>query len=215
MVRGLELFRDHFKGLDDAYVLIGGVASQLAMAEAGLDFRATKDLDIVLCVEVLDDRFIREFWEFINAAGYAQSESASGGNTYYRFQRPADNAYPAMLELFSRRPDRVILPEGMALTPIPTDSDVPSLSAILLDDTYYIWIMAGRRRIDGISAIGAEHLIPLKARAYLDLRDRKRRDDAVDSRDVRKHRNDVVRLEHAACTALTLQEPTGLAVTSA
>jgi hypothetical protein len=37
----------------DQYVLIGGTAATLAMEEAGLEFRATKDLDIVLYIEAL------------------------------------------------------------------------------------------------------------------------------------------------------------------
>ena len=48
MVKGLDVFRGHFAGYEDQYVLIGGTAATLAMAEAGLEFRATKDLDIVL-----------------------------------------------------------------------------------------------------------------------------------------------------------------------
>lgn len=48
MVKGLDIFRQHFAAVADQYVLIGGTAATLAMEEAGLDFRATKDLDIVL-----------------------------------------------------------------------------------------------------------------------------------------------------------------------
>ena len=51
MVRGLDLFREHFKDFADRYVLIGGTACDLIMSEVGLQFRATKDLDIVLCIE--------------------------------------------------------------------------------------------------------------------------------------------------------------------
>ena len=48
MVRGLDVFREHFTGHADQFVLIGGTAATLAMEEAVLEFRATKDLDIVL-----------------------------------------------------------------------------------------------------------------------------------------------------------------------
>jgi hypothetical protein len=48
MVRGLDLFRDYFKDYTDKYILIGGTACDLAMGSMGLNFRATKDLDIVL-----------------------------------------------------------------------------------------------------------------------------------------------------------------------
>ena len=54
MVRGLDLFREHFAAFKDRYVLIGGTASFLALEEAGIEFRATKDLDIVLCIEAFD-----------------------------------------------------------------------------------------------------------------------------------------------------------------
>ncbi|RZB30108.1 MAG: hypothetical protein SRB1_02388 [Desulfobacteraceae bacterium Eth-SRB1] len=46
MVRGLDLFRDYFKDYTDKYILIGGTACDLAMESMGLNFRATKDLDI-------------------------------------------------------------------------------------------------------------------------------------------------------------------------
>jgi len=40
------------------------------MEEAGLGFRATKDLDIVLSVETLDVSFVRAFWEFVRTGKY-------------------------------------------------------------------------------------------------------------------------------------------------
>lgn len=42
MVRGLEIFRNHFAGYANQFILIGGTAATLTMAEAGLEFRATK-----------------------------------------------------------------------------------------------------------------------------------------------------------------------------
>lgn len=48
MVRGLDLFRDWFAAYTDQYLLIGGTAASLTMEDAGLPYRATKDLDIVL-----------------------------------------------------------------------------------------------------------------------------------------------------------------------
>ena len=71
MVRGLDLFREHFKDFADRYVLIGGTACDLIMSEVGLQFCATKVLDIVLCIESVDPEFARAFWAF--AAGERQS----------------------------------------------------------------------------------------------------------------------------------------------
>ena len=67
MVTGLDLFRNHFASHRDQYVLIGGVAAALVMEDAGLEFRATKDLDVVLVVEMLDAAFVDRFWKFIRA----------------------------------------------------------------------------------------------------------------------------------------------------
>jgi hypothetical protein len=68
MVRGLNRFRERFAGYEDRYVLIGGAAVDVAMDAAGLEFRVTKDLDIVLHVQSLDVDFARVFWAFIGAA---------------------------------------------------------------------------------------------------------------------------------------------------
>lgn len=57
MVKGLDVFAAYFAGDEARYVLIGGVATHLVLDEAGLATRATKDLDIVLCVEALDAAF--------------------------------------------------------------------------------------------------------------------------------------------------------------
>lgn len=53
MVKGIEIFRQHFQDYEKHYKLIGGVACSLLMDEAGLDFRATQDFDIVIIMEFL------------------------------------------------------------------------------------------------------------------------------------------------------------------
>ncbi|MDO8835069.1 MAG: hypothetical protein Q7V01_05710 [Vicinamibacterales bacterium] len=195
MVKGLDLFRQHFADYADQYVLIGGTAATLAMENAGLDFRATKDLDIVLHVEALNAAFGATFWTFVEQGHYEiRQASDTGRPVHYRFSKPEDHRFPAMLELFSRTPDGIILPEGSRLTPIPLAEAVASLSAILLDEDYYEFIMSGRRESQGLSWVGEDRLIVLKASAWLDLTARQARGEAVDTRDVRKHANDVIRL---------------------
>jgi glutathionyl-hydroquinone reductase len=91
MVKGLDIFRVHFQGYADRYVLIGGTACDIAMTSAGLAFRATKDLDIVLCVEALDAAFVRAFWEFVRLGGYQTQEKSTGQKQFYRFMKPSHN----------------------------------------------------------------------------------------------------------------------------
>jgi len=102
MVIGLESFEEHFADFTDRYVLIGGTACFIQMEEAGLEFRATKDLDIVLHVEALDASFVRAFWEFIKKGGYQNKQKSTGKNIFYRFYAPTNKLFPAMLEFFAR-----------------------------------------------------------------------------------------------------------------
>lgn len=86
MVRGIERFKTHFAPFADRYVLIGGTACSLVMEDVGLEFRATKDLDIVLCVEALDSDFVTAFWEFIREGKYKVQEKSTGQKQFYRFK---------------------------------------------------------------------------------------------------------------------------------
>jgi hypothetical protein len=194
MVTGLDTFAEHFGDYADRYVLIGGAAAWLVLDEAGINPRATRDLDIVLCIEALDAEFAKAFWQFVKEGQYEIQEKSEGSKIFYRFRRPGKDGYPAMLELFSRRPDELVLGEDAHLTPIPIGEDVSSLSAILLEQGYYEFLRAHTREIGGVSVVSEVGLIPLKAKAWLDLSERKADDGKVDSKDVKKHRADVVRL---------------------
>lgn len=195
MVRGLPMFREHFSVHAGEFVLIGGTAASLAMEAVGLEFRATKDLDIVLHVEALTPSFGKAFWRFIEAGKYEiRQASDSGRPVLYRFAKPADDRFPAMLELFCRAPEGIRLGDCGRLAPIPIDEAVASLSAILLEDAYYEFVLSGRREIDGLPWVGEDRLIPLKASAWLDLSDRRAKGEPIDSKDIRKHANDVLRL---------------------
>jgi hypothetical protein len=193
MVKGLPLFREHFKDFTGQYMLIGGTACTVLLESVGMAFRVTKDLDIVLCAEALTDDFFRAFWAFVQAGGYEIRQKNDGKPQLYRFAKPSDSRYPNMLEIFSRKPD-FQLAQGSHLAPIPSDDEAYSLSAILLDDEYYQFIRTGALVLDGITVVEASHLIPLKIRAYLDLYQRKANGEQVDSKSVFKHKNDVLRL---------------------
>jgi hypothetical protein len=196
----------------DQYVLIGGTAASLTMEQAGLSFRATKDLDIVLHVEALTPAFGVAFWKFVEAGGYEiRQASDTGKPVFYRFQKPADQRYPAIVELFARAPDGLQPAKGSQLTRIPLDEAISSLSAILLDETYYAFIMAGRREVGGLPWVGEDRLIPLKGIAWLELTARKEQGAKVDAKDVRKHLNDVLRLSQllAPATRISLDKKIG------
>ncbi|NOQ80516.1 MAG: hypothetical protein GQ546_14090 [Gammaproteobacteria bacterium] len=194
MIRGLDYFREYFKEFQDSYVLIGGVACYLSLDEAGLDFRATKDLDIVLCAEAMDVAFVSKFWDFVREGTYEHQEKSTGDKQFYRFNNPANKEFPFMLELFSRKPEQLKFEGEGHLIPIPMDEEVSSLSAILLNDDYYQCINEGKVIVDSISILGPSYILPFKARAWLDLTARKKAGERVDSKNIKKHLNDVFRI---------------------
>ena len=194
MVIGVDRFRAHFAGHEHQYVLIGGAACELIMDEVGLDFRATKDLDIVLVVEALDSAFAARFWAFVEEGDYEIRQSSEGAKVLYRFQKPKAEGYPAMLELFSRAPEGLKLGDDAHLTPLPIDEAAASLSAILLDESYYEFLKSMVREAGGIPVLDEAAIIPFKARAWLDLTRQRAEGGQVDERNIRKHRNDVARL---------------------
>ena len=210
MVTGIESFKNWFKGSEDQYAIIGGTACDILMAEEGLNFRATKDIDLVLIIEAVDAGFGRKFWEYIKYAGYEHRSKSLGRPQFYRFSHPSSKQYPAMIELFARKPEAIQLPEDAVLTPVPIDEDISSLSAILLDDDYYNFLRQGKVNIDGVTVLDAAYLIPFKAKAWMDMTERKAAGESVDSKDVRKHRNDVFRLTQLINPTEKITAPTGV-----
>lgn len=210
MVTEMESFKEWFKGNESQYAIIGGTACDILMTEEGLDFRATKDIDLVLVIEAVDGAFGRKVWEYIKQAGYEHCNKSTGLPQFYRFSHPASNHYPAMIELFSRKPDAIPLPEDAVLTPLPIDEDISSLSAILLDDDYYEFLKQGKMSVDGVTVLDAAYLIPFKAKAWMDLTDRRAAGEHIDSKNIKKHKNDVFRLTELIDTSVVIEMPGGV-----
>lgn len=210
MVTGIESFKEWFSGSEEQYTIIGGTACDILMTEEGLDFRATKDIDLVLIIEAVDANFGKKFWEYVKQAGYEHCNKSSGVPQFYRFSQPISNQYPAMIELFTRKLDALHLPDDAVLTPLPMDEDISSLSAILLDDDYYEFLKQGKVTVDGVTVLDAAYLIPFKAKAWMDLTDRKAAGEHVDSKNIRKHKNDVFRLTELIDPTDSIAMPAGV-----
>lgn len=127
----LDTFRKYFKEFEEQYVLIGGAACDILFESNDASFRATRDLDMVLIVEGLTYEFGEKLWEFIQDGGYRNKASNGEKPQFYRFDKPEDESYPKMIELFCRKDFE--LREMTGIRPIHIDDTVSSLSAILLD----------------------------------------------------------------------------------
>lgn len=210
MVTGFNSFKKHFSAYAEQYTIIGGTACDLLMAENGIDFRATKDIDMVLIIEALTAEFGTAFWNYITEAAYEHKNKSTGEPQFYRFSNPISHEYPAMIELFSRNVDAIPLPNDAVLTPLPLDDELSSLSAILMDSEYYQFMQQGKVIVDGIPVLDEYHLIPFKAKAFLDLTARKAAGEAVDSKNIKKHKNDVFRLSLLLTDELHIELSAGI-----
>lgn len=192
MVKGMEIFREYFKEYENQYVLIGGAACDIVFTSKESAFRATRDLDIVLIVEALTPEFANQFWRFVQEGGYRNKATNGNKPQFYRFDKPEDDLFPKMIELFSR--ENFVLQELQEITPIHIADDILSLSAILLNDDYYEALLQGKVIENGLSVLRPEYLILFKAKAYLDLKERKEKGESIDSSNIKKHKKDILRI---------------------
>lgn len=191
---GLSAFKEYFKDYAEQYVLIGGAACDIIFEEQDTAFRATKDLDMVLIVEALTPEFGRRFWQFVRDGGYENRAKSTGAPQFYRFDKPKSSGFPYMIELFSRTEDTLRSDDVGPCIPLSLGDEISSLSAILLNEDYYSMLLKGKTVLSDIAVLSHTYLIPFKAKAWLDLRDRKAHGQHVDDKDIRKHKNDIIRL---------------------
>lgn len=191
---GLEIFKEYFRNYAEQYVLIGGAACDIIFEEQDTAFRATKDLDMVLIVEALTPAFGLKFWQFVQDGGYENRAKSNGTPQFYRFDKPKTVGFPYMVELFSRAAEDFQNDEIGLCIPLSLGEEISSLSAILLNEDYYAILLQGKTVLSEIAVLSYTHLIPFKAKAWLDLSERKAGGQHVDDKDIRKHKNDVLRL---------------------
>jgi len=193
VVKGMEIFKDYFHGFQNQYVLIGGAACDILLNEAGLAFRATKDLDLVLIVEVLTPEFGKRFWDFVMEGGYENRAKSNGAPQFYRFDKPKANGFPFMVELFARS-DSIFDSGSHGCRPLHLGDEIASISAILLNNDYYQLLLTGKTVVSDVAVLPHTYLVLFKIKAWLDLTARKAAGQQIDDKDIRKHKNDVARL---------------------
>lgn len=191
-VTGWELFREKFSGYEGSYVVIGGFACEVLLRSANRDFRATKDIDMIILMEDDVSEFGHAFWDFIKEGGYRCGWRQSPDLHFYRFTEPKAG-YPAQIELFSRKPN-YHLAEVSDIIPIHLDDEVSSLSAIVMNDDFYGLLQDGKVIVDGISTLNPAYLIPFKMYAWNNLTEKKGNGEHVNEKDLKKHKFDVFRL---------------------
>ena len=196
-MEGINNFRKAFESYSENYVIIGGTACDLVMTGTVVRPRATHDIDMIVIVEKMTVSFAEQFWQFIHEGGYRpkRSKPTDDNTSKYELYRFVNGkaGYPPMIELLSKHPDMLGEPKGLVIEPLPVDEFISSLSAIIMNDDFYHFTIEHSRLTDGIRHADSAALIALKARAYLNLLQDKANGKQVNSRDIKKHRSDVLK----------------------
>lgn len=195
MVGGLDKFKEAFAEFTDNFVIIGGTACEEVLAGTIMRPRPTLDIDIIVIVENMTAEFASAFWKFIADGGYRPGLRNRAGETQKSVLYSFDNGapgYPMKIELLSRHNE--IFANATHTEPLPIEGDVSSLSAIILEEPYYNMTVRNSFISSGLRFAAPVALAALKARAYLNLLADRGAGRHVNSKDILKHRNDVMKL---------------------
>lgn len=196
MVVGLDKFQEAFADYTDNYVIIGGTACDILLSDTDMHPRATDDIDMILVVEKMTKEYGSAFWKFIKEGEYKAGKRNNNDTptyTLYRFSTEKEN-YPVKIELFSRHSDILGEPSGYLIESIPLSEDLSSLSAIMMDDDNYELAVDNSVVQDGVRIATPTTLICLKARAYLNLLKDRADGKQVNTKDIKKHKTDILKL---------------------
>ena len=197
MVVGLDKFKEAFADYTDNYVIIGGTACDILLSDTDMHPRATDDIDMILVVEKMTEEYGSAFWKFIKEgeykAGKREKDDKTPTYTLYRFTTEKEG-YPVKIELLSHHSDILGEPSGFHIEPIPLSEDLSSLSAIMMDDDNYELTVANSEEQDGVRIATSTTLICLKTRAYFNLLKDRASGKQINSKDIKKHKTDVLKL---------------------
>lgn len=197
MVGGLDKFRETFSRFSDCFVIIGGTACEEILQDTSQRPRATLDIDIIVIAERMTSEFAKAFWRFIDEGGYRPGVRKNDDGTpryvLYSFNQ-GKPGFPVQLELLSRHNEIFDSSRPNHIEPLPIGEEVSSLSAIILDKPYYDLTIEHSFVSGELRFASPIALMALKARAYLNLVNERKEGRRVNTKDIVKHRNDVMKL---------------------
>lgn len=190
-IYGLDKVLSHLADYNDCYVIIGGTATKILLEDQGLEFRETKDLDIVLLADGSNKEFVSSIALFIKHGKY-QNAFSNGRRVCYRFIDPETNGYPLIVELFAGENSKSI---KKYLKKIPIEIDDEQLSAIILEQEAFEFAKSRKILSKGnVPIIDSLGLIVLKSYAYFENLNLYEKKIIVEKGKYLKHKNDVIRL---------------------
>ncbi|WP_052767488.1 hypothetical protein [Klebsiella aerogenes] len=192
-----DFLSNYLGSFSDDYVLIGGNACALNFQKLDAPFRATVDLDLVLIIERENAKFYAHLCDYLVENGYTGGlyKCKEKGACSYRFELKKQIQRPRVIELFSRKPEYFDsdMSEKLHITPIVTQEGISNLSAMLLDDELYDFVIEHKCKINNISTVTLECLFGLKSIAWHGNEELFKQGEVKEG-DVYKHPSDMIRI---------------------
>ena len=186
-MEGLEKFREAFEAYLDNYVIIGGTACDITMTGTTVRPRATHDIDMIVVV-----RRRQPTLQSISGNLYEKVVIVQRNASRKKVKLQSTNFIVLSTEMLWH-PDILGEPKGLIVEPLPVDEETSSLRAIIMDDDCYHFTIQHSKLTNGLRHADSAALIALKARAYLNLLQDKANGKHVNSKDIKKHRSDVLK----------------------
>ncbi|MCQ2796783.1 MAG: hypothetical protein MJ213_05780 [Bacilli bacterium] len=174
------------------FTVIGGIAVDFVLKDTPIVPRTTKDIDIVLCTDNLDGDFNKDLVKFLKAGKY-KNALINKKKCAYRFIHPDNEEYPNIVELFAKE-DKISKELHHYLGKINIEYDNELLSAILIDEEIYNFIVEHKIIIDSLPVDDCSALIALKTYAYFNNQKLKEEGKITSDHDISKHRSDIIRM---------------------
>lgn len=181
------------KNHKENYFIIGGHAAAYNLQLQGIEFRVTRDYDIVMVSEVDDDSFAKDLSNLLKSGEYQYGyRSSDNKQVAYRFECPKDDSYPEVIEFFVKEGAYVqSLDNRFAKLNVAYDDS--KISAMILTKDVYSFAKNHVIEIHELMFEDLYGLIALKAYAYfenLELHKKKQ----VTSDSYKKHLRDIVKI---------------------
>lgn len=175
------------------YFIIGGHATAYNLKLQGIDFRVTRDYDIVLISEVNDESFADDLSNFLKIGQYLYGyRNSDNKRIAYRFESPKKENYPEIIVFFVEEGKHMqSLDNRFAKLDITYDDS--KISAMVLSKDIYTFAKNHVIEINGLMFEDLSGLIALKSYAYfenLELYNLKK----VNSDSYKKHLRDIVKI---------------------
>ena len=181
----------YLKDFNNSYFIIGGQAAAIQLAKIDLNFRVTKDYDIVLVSNSPEEGFYKMLLKLISDGKY-ENNYVNGKKNAYRFELPKNPNFPTIIELFCEQGQ---YPESLnkRFAKLNLIECEDKISAMVMNKEIYNFALSHKVVESGIAVLDTYGLIALKSFAYFENK-KLREEGKVHKGDVEKHKNDIITL---------------------